>query len=209
MQERSRTPAVLFLLLLFWATPAFSSWTDPLKDLIARKAGKALAHKKDDAQAAVKQQSARFTDNGDGTLTDRKTGLIWLKNASCGTFFEGDGNGGKNIRSWQEAGVAASKLKDGFCGLKDGSKAGDWRLPDREALITLANANDTASTEKWQTGQAFTDLQSFYYWSSTKGDLYEDYAFYVSITQGLDSYAFQLNTFHVLPVRGKMKQILQ
>ena len=25
----------------------------------------------------------RFTDNGDGTVTDNLTGLIWLKNADC------------------------------------------------------------------------------------------------------------------------------
>ena len=26
----------------------------------------------------------RFTDNGNGTVTDNLTGLIWLKNANCG-----------------------------------------------------------------------------------------------------------------------------
>jgi hypothetical protein len=27
--------------------------------------------------------SGRFTDNGDGTVTDNMTGLIWLTNARC------------------------------------------------------------------------------------------------------------------------------
>jgi len=31
----------------------------------------------------VSWPSPRFTDNGNGTVTDNLTGLIWLKHASC------------------------------------------------------------------------------------------------------------------------------
>src|SRR3990172_5700801 len=34
-------------------------------------------------QAGVPWPSPRFMDNGDGTVTDNLTGLIWLKNANC------------------------------------------------------------------------------------------------------------------------------
>ncbi|MEK8017026.1 MAG: protein kinase, partial [Candidatus Parabeggiatoa sp.] len=34
-------------------------------------------------QQAKIRQAARYTDNGDGTITDNITGLIWLKNANC------------------------------------------------------------------------------------------------------------------------------
>ena len=36
-----------------------------------------------DLQRGVAWPDPRFTDNGDGTVTDNLTGLIWLKNANC------------------------------------------------------------------------------------------------------------------------------
>jgi len=36
-----------------------------------------------DIQAGVALPDPRFTDNGDGTVTDNLTGLIWLINANC------------------------------------------------------------------------------------------------------------------------------
>ena len=55
----------------------------------------------------------RFTDNGDGTVTDNLTALIWLKNANC--------FGAKN---WATALSDANALASGSCGLSDGSIAG-------------------------------------------------------------------------------------
>ncbi len=34
-------------------------------------------------QAGIEWPSPRFTDNGDGTLTDDLTGLMWLKDGGC------------------------------------------------------------------------------------------------------------------------------
>lgn len=199
MKGIPRPPAFALLVALMFvgATPASSEWNmvNSLKALIIQNTGQAMLQ-----QPVGQQPPPRFKNNGNGTLTDSRTGLIWLKNASCGTFFEGDPNGNRNSRAWPEAKMAASRLSSGFCNLSDSSKEGDWRLPSREELLTIANT--TAGKEKWQTEAAFTGLQSFYYWTATVGDLYKDYAFYVSIIYGLDSYAFQLNSFHVLPVRG-------
>ena len=36
-----------------------------------------------DLQKGIALPSPRFTDNGNGTVTDNLTGLIWLKNANC------------------------------------------------------------------------------------------------------------------------------
>ncbi len=36
-----------------------------------------------DLERGVALVTPRFTDNGDGTVTDNQTGLIWLKNANC------------------------------------------------------------------------------------------------------------------------------
>jgi hypothetical protein len=62
----------------------------------------------------------RFTDNGDGTVTDNMTGLIWLEDTNCpgGTI------------DWSAGLTFASPLYDGStgdsggdCGLSDGSVA--------------------------------------------------------------------------------------
>ena len=36
-----------------------------------------------DLERGVELVTPRFTDNGDGTVADNQTGLIWLKNANC------------------------------------------------------------------------------------------------------------------------------
>ncbi|WP_420209428.1 DUF1566 domain-containing protein [Candidatus Electronema sp. JC] len=201
MRSMLRTAALAAVFLFFFQPlPSSASWNmaKPLKDLLARR-----SEQKKQEETAATARPARFKDNGDGTLTDRRTGLLWLKNANCAAFFEEDQSGGKNSRSWHEARVAASRLGDGFCGLKDGSQAGDWRLPTREELLEISN--DVSGGQKWEAGEVLLDIQPFYYWSSSVGDLYPDYAFYVGITYGMDSHAFQLNSFHVLPVRDQKK----
>ena len=64
-----------------------------------------------------------FIDNGNGTVTDARTGLVWLKNANpCGT------------KNWYDAVAYCSSLASGQAGLTDGSTAGQWRLPSKEEL---------------------------------------------------------------------------
>ena len=67
-------------------------------------------------EKGVSWPNPRFTINTDGTVTDNLTGLIWLRNANCTLFFNGDAKG-QNNRFWNEALVAASSLSNGYCGL--------------------------------------------------------------------------------------------
>jgi hypothetical protein len=77
-------------------------------------------------QRGVPWPKPRFTDNGNGTVTDNLTGLIWLKDANCfGT------------RGWTDALNDCNNLKHGSCGLTDFSSTGDWRLPNRKELESL------------------------------------------------------------------------
>lgn len=66
----------------------------------------------------------RFADNGDGTITDRRTGLMWQESHSYVEL-------GKYI-SWYEAGDYIRKLND--AGLGGHS---DWRLPGRLEIQSL------------------------------------------------------------------------
>ncbi|KAB0669055.1 DUF1566 domain-containing protein [Oryzomonas sagensis] len=103
----------------------------------------------------------RWCDNGDGTVRDMTTGLLWLKNANCATTLGGVTSGGGN--TWFDALTWSSYLASGSCGLSDGSHAMDWRLPtigDFSALVT--------GTEPVLAGtpRLFTNIQSNFYWSS-------------------------------------------
>ena len=63
----------------------------------------------------------RFTDNGDGTVTDNLTALIWLKNANC-----------FGPPNWATALSDANTLANGSCGLSDGSSAGQLAVAECE-----------------------------------------------------------------------------
>lgn len=72
----------------------------------------------------------RYADCGNGTVTDSVTGLVWLQDANC------LGN-----QDWATANQLAAELAEGQCGLTDGSRRGDWRLPTKaEWEATIAQA---------------------------------------------------------------------
>jgi hypothetical protein len=110
----------------------------------------------DDASLSkgVAWPSARLTDNGDGTVSDKMTGLIWLKNAGCFT-----------PSVWPTALADVNGLANGTCGLTDGSKAGDWRLPnlnELESLVDISQVNPAIPS-----GNPFMNVSTTNYWSST------------------------------------------
>lgn len=97
----------------------------------------------------------RFNDNGNGTITDNLTGLVWLKNAGCFA-----------INPWATALGNANNLSSGECGLSDGSRAGDWRLPNRKEMLSLINRQQSDNSA-WLNSSGFTAVQPGTYWTST------------------------------------------
>jgi hypothetical protein len=112
----------------------------------------------------------RFADMSDGTIRDNPSGLIWLKDANCFGHL-----------NWSDAMAAAASLKDGQCGLEDGSAATDWRLPTKDEWAAFFCPledpdcyDDPAlvnrwGDEQWSEGDAFNRVQWELpdYWSST------------------------------------------
>jgi len=150
-------------------------------------------------QAGVSWPNPRFTDNSDGTVTDNLTGLIWLKNASCG-----------GEMTWASALTYCKNLASGSCGLTDGSSAGDWRLPNVKELQSLIHygyigpaLSNSQGTGQWTSGSPFTNVQSFYYWSATTETEYTDSAWEIDMYDGyVDYYYKYVSDVYVWPVRG-------
>ncbi|MBW2741681.1 MAG: DUF1566 domain-containing protein [Deltaproteobacteria bacterium] len=142
-----------------------------------------------DIQAGVEWPEPRFEDNGDGTVTDHLTGLIWLRNANC--F-------GK--MTWWIALTYCNKLASGSCGLTDGSVAGDWRLPNIVELESLVNA-EKSNLAAWLNSQGFSNVQLWDYWSATTLAFNRYYAWGVDMQYG-NFYDGKSEEFYVWPVRA-------
>ncbi|KJU82959.1 protein containing DUF1566 [Candidatus Magnetobacterium bavaricum] len=102
-------------------------------------------------KAGVAWPNPRFSDNGDQTVTDNLTGLVWAKDAGTPTL--GSCTGG--VMTWQAA------LNYVAC-LNTASYLGhsDWRLPDVNELGSLVNAGQ-ATIAIWLNSQGVINLQSY------------------------------------------------
>lgn len=146
-----------------------------------------------DTLAGQPWPNPRFTDDGNGTVTDNLTGLVWLKNANCfGTLV------------WETALDSASTLASGACGLSDGSTAGQWRLPSVIELESLVN-EEQANPYTWLNTQGFSAVQGSYYWSSNTDVYSPAYIWVVGmdvgyVVSGYVSHKYYYN--YVWPVRG-------
>lgn len=149
-----------------------------------------------------------YVDCGNGTVTDNRTGLVWLTNADC--FGE---------VTWYEAAATAGGLSDVDdnlcaleslsaalcdCGLNDGSSPGEWRLPsprEWQAMVgdALGQGDDpncvvlppTITTDDgnfcWTLGQvtgvigSFSNVRSDSYWSASAVGADVDLAWVVAL----------------------------
>ena len=141
----------------------------------------------------------RWCDQGNGTVKDMTTGLVWLKDAGWGGLkpWREEGDWTYNDDAHTRAGILYAGMSG--AGLSDGSVEGDWRLPTKSALVGI-----TVGDEYIRSSQMyfFTNVQSFIYWSSTTlaGSTY--YAWLVYMGYG-DVYDASKDYYsYVWPVRG-------
>ncbi|MFO1421387.1 MAG: DUF1566 domain-containing protein [Candidatus Competibacteraceae bacterium] len=143
--------------------------------------------------------AVRFADNGNGTITDSLTGLIWLKNANC-TDTVGGVTKLSGYLSWANALTWTAALANGNCGLSDGSTAGQWRLPNVNEWQSLVDY--TRSNPALPAGHPFVGVQSNYYWSSTTYASGPSGAWGANLNDGYVSAYGKTNAYYVWPVRG-------
>lgn len=144
-----------------------------------------------DLQLGVTWPNPRFTKNGDGTVTDNLTALVWLEDANC-----------IGLQIWINALAKSNALFDGCtncggtendCNLSDGSVAGQWRLPNLLELKSLVHRGvfspavpNTVGTGKWAEGDPFSTVQTAVYWSSSTYAVSTDGAWGINMSTGAD-----------------------
>ena len=112
----------------------------------------------DNGKICVTCTQPRFVDNGDLTITDNLTNLIWMKDAyapgpaPCAPATD---------KTWLSAVDFAVCLNEKqFLGYRD------WRLPTRSELEILADTKRKNPYERLN-AQGFKNVKDGYYWSST------------------------------------------
>jgi hypothetical protein len=155
-----------------------------------------------DLQPGVAWPNPRFSDNGDGTVTDNLTGLIWLKDADC-----------LGMAQWSVALGNVSNLNSGAeysCTEYTAGTFDDWRLPNARELASLRHLafidptlGDAVGSGQWSEGDPFTGVQNYYYWTSTaaENDPINE-AWYLRVGTGVYSYFLKSNSVYVWAVRG-------
>jgi len=119
-----------------------------------------------------------FIDNGDGTVTDTNSRLMWEQSGLTAT-------------SWPGALSYCESLNLGGYS--------DWRLPDRNELLSLVD--HTRYTPAIDI-TFFPDTQAFGYWSSTTVAVFPNSAWYVGFYGGYVLYGVNSYSFYVRAVRG-------
>ena len=120
----------------------------------------------------------RFIDNGDNTVTDSKTNLVWMK--------EDDGK----ERTWKDAVT--------YCEQNEAKLPGEgWRLPTVEELFTLVDFTRHSPA----IDPVFSNTKSSWYWTSSPHASYSGYAWYVSFYNGYVNWDSAGYEYYVRPVR--------
>ena len=143
-------------------------------------------------QSGVEWPAQRFTDNGDGTITDNMTGLIWLKDGGC------------LKTKWKTAANILADLNnhegqntcDGYTG-----NYADWRIPNVKELESLINYG-SADSAQWLNSQGFVHMKVFSYWSSTTYLRDEMKAWTVNLKKAKRASIRKSSQCFALPVRG-------
>ena len=120
-----------------------------------------------------------FTDNGNGTITDNLTQLVWEKAPNT------------TILTWENALAYAENLSL--------ASATDWRLPNIKELQSL---NDESITNPSANTNFFPTIGVHNYWSSTSLPNQTTKSWYWNTQFGITTYDTKTNSNYVLCVRG-------
>ncbi|HEB63676.1 MAG TPA: DUF1566 domain-containing protein [Gammaproteobacteria bacterium] len=120
--------------------------------------------------------ASQFKHNGDGTVTDKKSGLTWMK-CSLGMNWNGEiCAGDADRKNWHKAKSEVKSLnRKGFAGSKK------WRLPTRDELEKIVEHKCFAPSIR---SEVFPRTATTGYWTETRDDHSDQHAWVVLFRHG-------------------------
>lgn len=138
--------------------------------------------------------SMSFTDNGDGTVTDNNTGLVWQK--------EDD----ETAYNWYQASGTHDETDNpssqDVCGSLNLGGHSDWRLPTKKELMSIVDYGIPSTGPPTINATYFPNTKMSYYWSSTMSAYSTGYAWYVGFVDGVVYYHYKHSYSYVRCVRS-------
>lgn len=137
----------------------------------------------------------RFEDNGDGTLTDRAAGLMWMRCAVGQAWTDSTCQGTAAVLTWAAAQEAADEMNRG-----GGQFYNDWRLP---TLRELALIIERQCVDPRTNLVLFPGTPAAFFWTSSfrQGEGFEDQAYALSFgPEGVEMRS-RADPYHVRLVR--------
>jgi len=146
---------------------------------------------------------SRYVDNGDGTITDQGSGLMWEKLSDDGTVHDQD-----NTYAWEAAvtdKIARLNNGSGFVGYRD------WRIPTWTELKSIVDSRHQAPAVSPAFNAACTSgctvtscscAVSGYYWSSSTNAVGSKGAWFVNFKDGYVDSVTKYALNYVRAVRG-------
>ena len=138
---------------------------------------------------------SRYTDHGNGTVTDTKTGLSWKQCSEGQTASSGGCSGDASSYTWDQALQQPATLNSG------GGYAGhsDWRLPNIKELASLGALDRNSPSIN---SALFPSTPSAWFWSSSPYAYDGVNAWKFGFYDGSDNNDSRNNDYHVRLVRG-------
>ncbi len=141
--------------------------------------------------------TADFVDNGNGTVTHQKTGLVWMR-CSLGQAWDsvaGSCTGTASTYTWQGALQAAEIMN------VNGGYAGqiDWRLANKNELISLIERRCWSPSLN---EAIFPNTPINPYWSSSPNVNSPLLSWFIDYSTGRTGVITKTNLYHVRLVRG-------
>jgi hypothetical protein len=140
-----------------------------------------------EAEIPSSTPTADFVDHGDGTVTHKKTGLMWMK-CPLGQSGPDCATGSADTYTWEQA----LETADGhsFAGYSD------WRLPNVKELRSIVEQRCYGPAINLS---VFPATPGSYFWSSSPNASNSGYAWHVYFDYGYDDYSYSRG--HALLVR--------
>jgi len=122
---------------------------------------------------------------------------------------------GKTVKEKADEADEADKLEIPQCDLTDESEKGEWRLPTIEEWNHMVDKryswpgpslSNAAVTGQWTKDDAFLNVQTNLYWSSTTYEKLSSAAWCMYLGRGSTNYYFKGGTYYVWPVREEKEE---